>query len=286
MPEFQEVWSIDTEWGFRDRLLDHESAWEPVVFCAVGLRSGQRVSFWGRDHRLRDFIAEHVQDLFVAHYAVAEMKYLLRLGIPLLLHWFDTFVAWRCLMNTPGKLEAGLSVALQQLGLPHLAPAAKDALREKIVNLRFDANNPAERREIVDYCFSDCNGCLALYRRIAGRVQPATVSHWMEYLKAVARMELRGLPIDIETYDAIDHHQAEIRAALTGGVNDTWPVFKGDSFDRLAFFRWCNHVGIEWPAKRSPTTGKHYCSLDDETFKDMEPRHSFIRENSGRSARP
>ena len=178
--------------------------------------------------------------------------------------------------NAPNNLEAGLSVSLHQLGLPHLAPAAKEALRKTIVNLQFNADNPAERQEIVDYCFSDCDGCAALYPHIQDQVPAATLAHWMEYLKAVARMELRGLPIDIETYELIHRHQSEIRAAPVGGINQIWPVFQGDSFSRASFFAWCMEVGIAWPAETSSTTGKPYQSLKDETLKEMETRHPFI----------
>jgi hypothetical protein len=55
-----------------------ESQWEPVVLCLVGLRSGRRLSFWGPDARLRDFFREHRDDVFLAHHAPAEMKYLNR----------------------------------------------------------------------------------------------------------------------------------------------------------------------------------------------------------------
>ena len=78
-----EIWSIDTEFGFHDGRLDCESAWEPVCLCLVGLLSGERIAFWGWDHRLPAFFREHADDLYVAHYAIAEMKFLSRRGIPL-----------------------------------------------------------------------------------------------------------------------------------------------------------------------------------------------------------
>ena len=73
-----EEWSIDTEWGYHGSRVGWESQWEPVVLCLVGLRSGRRLSFWGPDARLRDFFREHRDDLFLAHHAPAEMKYLNR----------------------------------------------------------------------------------------------------------------------------------------------------------------------------------------------------------------
>jgi len=273
-----EIWSIDTEWGFSGGRVDRESDWVPVVFCLVGLRSGRRLSFWGRDPGIRDFFREHAADLFVAHYGVAEMKYLLRLGIPLPGRWVDTFVTMRYLTNQPGVLEAGLSAALCRLGLPHLAPAEKKELQQKILHLRFDADNPADRREIVDYCFGDCDGCAGLYQRIGHRTPAAVMSHWVEYLKGVARMELRGIPFDVEEYARVQRMRPAIKAALIGNVNRTWPVFAGETFKRESFLAWSRRVGIDWPAKVSSTTGKPYYPLDRETMKDMEGRHPFIGE--------
>src|SRR4051812_3204236 len=128
MEAISDEWVIDTEWGFRDGRVDRESAWEAVVLCLVGRHSGRRLSFWGNDPALRTFFREHANDLFIAHYTVAELKYLLRLGIPLPARWFDTFVAWRCLTNRPNSLEAGLTSALVRMGLPGLAPAEKKEL--------------------------------------------------------------------------------------------------------------------------------------------------------------
>jgi DNA polymerase-1 len=275
-PSCGEIWSVDTEWGFRPGRLDHESAWEPVVLCLVGLRSGRRLWFWGRDPGLSAFFRDQAGDLFVAHYAAAEMKYLIRLGIPLHVRWFDTFVAWRYITNRPANLEAGLSVALHRLGLPSLAPAEKKELQRKIVELRFDPDNSDDRRQIIDYCFSDCDGCGALYDRMTGRVKAELMTHWVEYVKAVARMELRGIPFDVEGMDAIREHYPLIRATLIGDINRSWPVFEGESYHHGSFLTWCRTIGIDWPVKTSRATGKLYQSSDEETFKAMESRHPFI----------
>jgi hypothetical protein len=271
-----EVWSVDTEWGFRDGRIESESAWEPVVLCLVGLRTGRRHSFWGRDPRLPAFFRDRAGDLFVAHFAVAEMKYLLRLNVPLPARWFDTFVGWRRLTNRPRHLEAGLSAALHRLGLPHLAPAVKDELRQRILRLEFGPDSPEDRRTIADYCFSDCAGAAELYRWLVGRIDPVAMDCWAEYLKAVARMELRGIAVDVRTARLILRSREALRTTLIERVNHTWPVFKNGSFRRKAFLAWCRQERIDWPRKPSPTNGRLYLPLDDETLADMEGRHSFI----------
>jgi hypothetical protein len=273
-----EIWSVDAEWGFRDGRIDQESAWEPVVLCLVGLRSGRGHHFWARDTGLHAFLREHADDVFLAHYDVAEMKYLLRQQVPLPTRWYDTFAGWRSRTNRPDHLEAGLAQALVELGLPGLAPAQKKALQQKILHLRFDANSPTDRREITDYCFSDCDGCAALYSRLAGGVAPALMAHWVEYMKAVARMELRGVPFDTEEHLRIQDMRPAIKANLIGNVNATWPVFDGESFRKQSFLRWCRKAGIDWPVRLSDTTGLPYHCVDQDTMKEMECRDKFIGE--------
>ncbi len=229
-----EIWGIDCEWGYSDGRIGEETAFVPVVLCAVGVRSGQRHSFWRRTRQLRKLFADHTDDFFVAHYATAEMEYLRRLKIPVPHNWFDTFSAFRRMSNKPNSLDAGLSFALHQQGLPHLAPAEKNELRDRIVSLKFDFDSASDQKQIIDYCFSDCDGTLALYERLRDSIDPQLMAVWVEYLKAVARMELRGIPIDRETYSKIARSRHEIREELAAGVNSVHPVFVDGALSRKA----------------------------------------------------
>ena len=271
-----EVWSIDTEWGFLPGHVDEESAWQPVVLCAVGLHTRRRLHFWERDERLARFFADHSGDVFAAHYAVAEMKFLLRLGVPIPQTWFDTFVAWRHKNNALGRLEAGLSYALHALGLPHLAPTVKKELQTKILNLDFDADDPSEQQKIIDYCFSDCDGCLALYNQLNTPIVQGKMAHWTPYLKAVARMELRGIPFDGTTYGIVQKQKGLIRASVTNNLNRTFPIYQEGKFRKDQILKWCASAAIRWPTKRSDGGKACYHSMEKETFKEMEGRHPFI----------
>jgi hypothetical protein len=271
-----EAWAVDSEWGFRGGRVDQEDAWEPVMFCAVGLGSRRRLSFPGCDHALHAFLRENAGGLFVAHNAVSEMKYLLRLGAPIPARWFDTFVGYRWLTNRPGPPAAGLSEALHALGLAGSAPAAKKELRRRILHLRFDPACGRELRAITDYCLADCDGCAALYGRLAALVPAGHMAHWSEYLKAVARMELRGIPFDLTAYRVALAALPSIRAGLIAGVNRTAPVYVDCVFKRGRFLAWCRARGIAWPVRRAGASGRPAHSLDKDAFKAMEARHPFI----------
>jgi len=272
------VWAIDSEWGFRDDKVDQESAFFPVVMCAANLTSDKRVWFWGQDPALHDFFMHGANDTFIGHYAIAEMKYLLRLGVPLPERWFDTFVACRYENNAPGRLEAGLSHALQLRGLPGLGLHAKKDLQNRILRLQFDAQDAVQRQQIIDYCMSDCDACLRLYGRCDTVGMATKMAHWVEYLKAVARMELRGIPFDVDAYESFRSRKCQIKDALTAQINETAPVYKQGSFSKRSLLNWCQSAGIEWPRKTSRNTGGMYLPMDRDTLKGMGARHPFIEE--------
>jgi hypothetical protein len=156
----REVWGVDSEWGYTGGQLGWESQWQSVVFCAVGLHSGQRLHFLGRDPALRDFIRGETGSLFVCHAAPAEMAYLLRMGIEPPPNWYCTFTAYRYRSNSSDRHPAGLVEALNHFHLSHMAPAEKLQLRTKIAKLAFSWDDPEQLREIIDYCYSDCDGTL------------------------------------------------------------------------------------------------------------------------------
>jgi DNA polymerase I len=128
----------------------------------------------------------------------------------------------------------------------------------------------------VDYCYSDAAGCLELYKQFDQERLGTRIVHWSEFLKAVARMELRGIPIDYAKYKVIRQRRQEIRELLLQEINQVYPIFIEGKLSRQRFFEWCEQNGIEWPMRRSSTTGLLYRSLNDETLKEMESPNPFI----------
>ena len=67
------------------------SRWSSVWWaCAPGAGSTS-----GGETPAPHLFRAHGDDLFVAHYAIAELKYLFRLGVTPPARWFDTYIAWR-----------------------------------------------------------------------------------------------------------------------------------------------------------------------------------------------
>jgi DNA polymerase I len=268
--------TLDTEWAFQGGRLDCETAFAPVILCAKVLPSGEDFSFLGRDPRLAAFVAAHRDHVFVAHSATAEMKFLIRQGIALPPRWFCTMTAFRSVMNKPGYLSASLAEALNVMGLAHLVPLNKEEIRNKILHIQFtDLDLP----EIANYCHGDVAATAALYEKLVSLVDPIAMGFWVEYLKAVAQIELRGIATDVITLRRILDNRQTIREALIDRTNRTARVYRSNgSFSAKAFFKWVRNQGIVWPRKSSLITGRPYQALDNDTLKAMESRHPFIAE--------
>jgi hypothetical protein len=268
--------SVDTEYGYRGGL-QVPSAFVPVVFCAIDIDSGEEHVFWGRDSGLADFIRRHVEDVFIAHNLIAEAKYLLQLGINPSPHWFDTMLGYRYVTNAEYVKKFGLLKAAANLGLPiHVAGAEKDDLRDWIGNLRFDPANPEDRRRIKTYCFGDCRIGAALYRRLVQEVPTTWMAYTVAFCLATARMELRGIPLDIEAYSRLEERKEAVLDCVLSRVNDLYSVFQGGQLDKRALLRWCAGQGIGWSERWSPRTGRKYLPFDDRAFKAVSERHPFL----------
>lgn len=265
--------AIDCEWGYHQGRLNCETAFQPVILCARKLSTGEEFSFGPGDRRLASFVAAHHDHVFVAHNVVSEMKYLSRAGVPLPPLWWDTLVGFKAVHNRPGFLSASLVTALTASGLSHLIPINKTAIRDKILALDF---TPADLPEIIAYCTADAVAAGALYRHLVSEVNPVAMGYWCEFLKAVARMELRGVPIDLANLSRIWKNRFYIAESLRDEINRTAPIYRDGSFCKAAFFDWVKRQEIQWPTKVGQAG--RYLPLDKDTLEAMESRHPFIRD--------
>jgi DNA polymerase I-like protein with 3'-5' exonuclease and polymerase domains len=267
--------AVDAEFGFRGGA-EVESAFVPVVFCAVDTITGERHPFWGRDPDLAPFIDAHRGDLFIAHNLIAEAKYLLRLGITPPARWFDTMLARRYDSNAEVVKDYGLLDTLVKMGEPYGYADEKEDLAKRIGRLEFDPDDPAERQLIVSYCFEDCVAAALLHRRLAGRVPGEWMRCAAEFSLALARMEMRGIAIDMPRYRRLLERRKEVVERVMSDVNATYPVFPNSKWSRRRFLAWCAANKVAWPVTVSPSTGKKCHSFDKDTFRRMKHRHPFI----------
>jgi DNA polymerase I len=165
----------------------------------------------------------------------------------------------------------GLLGALAYYGIGSIGAKRKDAMRDRIIKgwpFNFD-----EQKQILDYCGSDIDALTALLPKLLASpdFDLATALHWGEFVAVSARMEHRGVPIDLEIYQQLLNKKAWafVRDALVPEIDAQYGVYtsgKGGEwhFNIEQFEAYLARAGIDWPRLE---TGK--LNLRRKTFESM-----------------
>ncbi len=257
---FEEVWLCDFEF----QQVDGEN---PVPLCMVAteLHSGRTLRLWGSElgnskecpFRLDEKV------LYVCYYATAEMACHHALGWRIPARLLDLFAEFRRFTNGL-ELPHGKSLlgALAYFGLPALDSAQKDAFRELILSR--ESWSDAERAAILNYCESDVRSLIALLQKMLPEIDWHRFHLRGDYMKSLAEVECRGIPIDIELKRTLDEKRFAIRDRLIESVNSIYPLFESGVFKKERLEEFVQLRKIAWPRYES---GSLRC--DDETFKSM-----------------
>jgi hypothetical protein len=149
-------------------------------------------------------------------------------------------------------------------GLEAMSAAEKDANRDLVI--RGGPYTEDERDRILRYCGADVDALVRLLRRMDPSLQPQAILRG-RYMKAAARMEWNGIPLDTPTLVRLRDHWPDIQDELVRRVDADYGVFDGRTFKQDRFARWLHGKGIRWPILDSGRL-----ALDDNTFRDMAKR--------------
>ncbi|WP_459556781.1 DNA polymerase [Lacunimicrobium album] len=208
--------------------------------------------------------------LLVAFYASAELGCMLELGWELPEHVLDLYVEFRNLTNGRSDIPgSSLLEALQHFGHPSMDVAYKEAIRERIIAC--EEFNPCEQEEVLKYCWEDVEALRCLLDSMVGGINLGQALMRGDYAKAVANMERRGTPVDLESYQRIQRHTHAIRNRLTSGVGPASDVFEHGCFRTERFLELLARQRITWPFLPSGVP-----CLDDDTFKRMALRYPNV----------
>jgi hypothetical protein len=256
---FREVWLVDTEFHAPDGEKPR-----PICLAARELFTGQAVQRWlwdGRD-RLPPF-SSSPDVLFVAYFASAELGIFLACNWPIPKRIVDLHAEFR-LLYSGLKPPCGYKLlgALSAFGLPSMAAAAKEAMRD--VAKRGGPFTAEERVKLLTYCQEDTD-CLA---GLLGKMLP-TLDLGRSLLRgrynvAVARMEAVGVPLDVEGLDTLRSNWGAIQRRLIDRVDTAFGVYEGVTFKTAAFEHYLARHGIPWPPLPSGRP-----ELTSDAFKGM-----------------
>ena len=269
LPEFEEIWSFDTEFGGGDT----GEHYRPVCVTAYELRTGRTIE------RRRDQLGPappyriDEKALFICYGATAECGTHLALNWPLPANVVDLMVEFRNLNNgriRPQKGAFSLIGALTRYGLPAIPEAVKRYWTDIAIR---GPQNDEEWAGVLKYCLSDTMSAAALFVRMlpATDVQRALLRG--EFSKVSARMEFRGTPIDMEIFWPL-HDTAtwdRIRKELIPPIDAAYGVYIGRTFTEHLFEAYLAREGLPW--SRHPS-GR--LNLQDKTFREMAKAYPQI----------
>jgi hypothetical protein len=282
LSRFSQVWLHDFEFS-------QPAGERPEAHCLVALEqnSGVLLRLGPEDLRRLDRapFPTGPDTLTVAYYGAAEMACFLALGSPLPANLLDLYTEYSNRTNGLGRpYGRGLLGALAHHGLTGTPYVEKESMRQ--LAMRGGPYSADELRLLLDYCESDVRALAALLPRMA----PFDLGHALlrgRYMKAVARMEWTGTPIDLPTLRRLERGWEGIKATLVDQVagaytvkgpsgQPKYPVYEGTAFRAGRFAEWLEQHNLPWP--RLPSGA---LDLTDDTFRQMAriyPQVSELRE--------
>ena len=242
----------------------------PVCFVFHELTSGKTKRVWLEGKRsLRPPFDFGKDTLFVAYFASAEFSVFLALNWDLPVNVLDLYAEFSLATSGLRTLcGRGLLGALTAFGIDGIASDEKEAMRNLILSiLNGHELTEEEQVKILDYCESDVVALKKLLPAMAPTIDLPRALLRGEYMKAVAQMELRGVPIDTEMLVLLRQNWSRIKDELIRRIDADRGIYEGRVFKSENFLKFCTRAGIAWPLLESGRP-----ALDDETFREMARR--------------
>jgi len=265
LTSFKEVWVADFEFYAPDGEIPR-----PICLVAIELKSGRKIIIW-QDQLLamkEPPYSTGPDSLFVAFYASAELNCHLALGWELPMYVLDLYVEYRNLTNgilTPK--QCGLIPVCDRLGVSHISLREKEAGRS--LAMRGTSFSNDEREKLLKYCESDVVAEVEVLKKMLPKIDLPCALHLRgRYMKAIARMEFYGTPIDMTIYPKLKNQWSQVRANLVAEVDRDYGVYIGTTLKRSLFVNYLSNNRIIWPRHKSGAL-----DLTKEVFKEMAARY-------------
>ena len=201
------------------------------VYCMVAREvfSGQLVRLWlSSTAGISCPIPLGKDVLYVAYFSTSELKSHLSLGWSLPANVLDLFVEFRCLTNgLPLPAGANLLGAMVYFGLSGIAYTENNARTSNTWR-----SICSERRELTDYCQSDVDATTALLPYLMDKLNLGQALLRGRYMRAAARIEHTGIPIDVEILEQLRVNWELIKDSLVRRVDANYRVFEGNTFKK------------------------------------------------------
>jgi DNA polymerase I-like protein with 3'-5' exonuclease and polymerase domains len=268
---YRAIWLVDFEFCSKSTHL-------PDVVCVAAqeILSGRRFALW-RDE-LGDTPPYDIgDDAVVVFYSgmEAELACHLTLGWPLPEHCIDLIAEYSTAVHglEPGKVGFKMLEACARFEVEtYYSQEEKDRIRKRIM-----AGWPfskAEREEILEYCACDTAEEAGLLMALPATARSFWAVHRGDFIKAVARMWFRGVPID-PLYMRLAHDdaaRATLRESIINDLQDEFPVWEGLTLKNSKLDAVLTGLGV--PIPRTPKSG--LVSTENETLQRLAQDHPVL----------
>ena len=201
--------------------------------------------------------------LCVAFYASAEMDCFHVLGWEPPINVLDLFTEFRCMTNGLRLAHgSGLLGALMHFGLPGILGEQKDAMRDLI--LTGGPWSPDEELAILDYCETDVAALAHLLTAMNDQIDWPRALLRGRYMKAVSRIQMNGVPVDVEALTTLQTRWLTIQDQLIADLDLSYGVYEGRSFKTDRWESYLIAKEIPWPRLESGRL-----DMSDGTFREM-----------------
>jgi hypothetical protein len=231
---------------------------------AKELISGRKFELWEDEFSAHPPFPLGSDTLFVAYSASAELGVHCVLGWDLPFCVLDLCAEFRVLRNHSSKPQDPykLEDALQHFDLNSGDIAAKEWMHERVQ--RLGPWTPSERAAVLAACESDVDVLVSLFEAMFDKLDFSKALIRGRYMKAVARVEQRGIPIDVSLYDRVIHHRKALRRRVVDDVNESLNVFDNYALKYAKVVKLLGSRARHWPRTK---TGK--LVLDKDTLWKM-----------------
>jgi hypothetical protein len=201
--------------------------------------------------------------LFVAFYASSEMDCFHSLGWAPPANVLDLYAEFRWLTNGLCLFHgSGLLGALMYYGLPSIVGEQKDTMRELV--LTGGPWSRAEQLSVLDYCETDVVALDYLLTAMQDQIDWPRALLRGRYMKAVSRIQMNGVPIDVKVLKNLQANWLLIQDRLIADIDSDYGVYEGRSFKISRWESYLEKNSIPWPRLESGQL-----DMSDATFREM-----------------
>jgi len=257
--DFAQVWLV--EFAYEK---DADGNLRPLFLTAIEVHSKSLLQLSADDMQALAHPPYRVDDccLFVSYLATDAMRCHLFLGWELPFHVYDPYIEY--LQRTNGERSTrawDIFTTLPSLGADVAVALRKSDVRETSLDDR------RQRDAGDDLAVSQSlRTATNMHAAITGMDPTLDISHAVlrgRFLKVVARMEHRGIPVDKHAISLLKLNWKRIKEELVRVIDADFGFYEGVHFRTSLFAEWLSREGIEWPEDASSRRLK----FDDEAFK-------------------